>query len=135
MVHPQYSSNKAGRNDKFKALLPEQMDAIEGEIMALLHASRDSMRNKGEDTRSTPFNVNNAYYGEAYGVLRGMAVLGYGYFGAANVPAPNNDPRVNFNYWIAKLELQVLDDEGFNSDHKCAYCSNRYGKDDSTTQQ
>lgn len=42
------------------------------------------------------FNCNNAYYSEAFGIFRGLVILGYGHFGSDNLP----ETKENVKYWF-----------------------------------
>lgn len=100
------------------------INKIKTEIKMLLHASRDCMRNRKEyDTTKIRFSVNDSYYGEAFGMLRTIQILGCGKFGAVN------DPKT-LNFWFAEIEDEVLQEENFNGSHECEHCYNKYGKDD-----
>lgn len=96
---------------------------IINEIKMMLHAHRDCLRNQKQDTLKIRFDCRDGYYGEAFGVLRGLHILGHGKFGAIN------DPET-LNYLMAELEDEVLEEENFTSTHECDYCFNKYGKDD-----
>lgn len=120
----------------YKVLLPHEAQAIEREVKMMLHAHRDCLRNRGEDTIKVDFRVSDGYYGEAFGVMRGLEALGYGYFGSANLSGIEEKhgtlPMHNLQWWFSRLENKVLEEEGFSTDHICHYCRNRYGKDDAT---
>lgn len=109
---------------RYKKITDKQIQKVEAEVKMMLHASRDCLRNQGADTTVVPFNSNDGYYGEAFGILRGLMVLGYGYFGADNVDDP-----YNLKFWFSKLEAEVLKEENFRSNHECDYCLEKYGKD------
>lgn len=106
-----------------KTLSSKHRIAIEKEIKMLLHAHRDCLRNQGKDTLNISFNCNDGYYGEAFGILRTLAIMGYGSFGAVN-------REDTLNYWFSKLQTEVLEEEGFNTNHQCEHCYEKYGKDD-----
>lgn len=104
--------------------LPDNLKrALEAEIKMMLHAHRDCLRNQKVDTLRIQFDCRDGYYGEAFGILRALVVMGYGKFGAVN----RND---TLNYWFANLQKEVLKEEGFDTDHQCDHCYERYGKDD-----
>lgn len=110
-------------------LTEQHIQAIEAEVKMMLHASRDAMRNRGEDTLKYRFDCRDGYYGEAFGIMRTLAVLGYGRIdGAVNTP----EDRTNLKWWFGELEREVLKEENFEGSRKCAHCMERYGKDDST---
>jgi hypothetical protein len=114
------------------------MIKVMDEVKMMLHASRDCMRNKKMDTKSISFNIGNdgGYSGEAFGVMRGLQVLGYGYFGSVNLDGIQEKnggriPEHNLKWWFCQLEHAVLEEEGFyNKTHRCEHCINKYRKDD-----
>lgn len=87
---------------KFKRMT----DALRGRtainIIMLLLASRDCYANRKEEVAG--FKINDSYYTEAFGILRGLNIAGYGYFDADNWPA---DPD-NFKWWFGKLCDEAL---------------------------
>jgi len=105
----------------------QQIQAIEDEVKTLLHASRDAMRNRGEDTTRLAFRANEGFYGEAFGVLRCLATLGFGTLThAVNTP----ETRENLKWWFGELMREVLEEENFRGSGCCEHCRKRYGKDD-----
>jgi len=134
---------------KFKELSACLMNDVEREVKALLHASRDSLRNQKKDTKKITFSVNNTYYGEALGIFKGLYLLGYGYYGPTNLNAFEDttllicqvsipslllkvtDRRQNLSWWRASLKQEVLKEENFKGNGRCEYCLKRYKKDDS----
>lgn len=111
---------------------------VEHNVKGLLHAHRDCLRNQGRDTREVTFDVMDGYYGEAFGVMRGLQILGYGKFASSNLDGTqdsstkyhdNVQPEHNLKWWFGKLEKQVLAEEGYGGDNKCQHCKKRYGKD------
>lgn len=113
---------------KYKELTNKQIKAIESEVKMMLHAHRDCLRNRCVDTTKIRFNVSEGYYGEAFGIMRALAVLGYGYINGA-VNTPQN--RHNLRWWLSEIEDEALREEGYGGDNKCDYCLERYGKDHS----
>lgn len=125
-------------------LTDDQWVEVAREVKFLLHSSRDTLRNRymsflrdagtplqtlAPDPRVVHFDCTEGYYGEAFGVLRGLAILGYGTISdACNMP----EERRNFNWWLNKLKDEVLAEEGFGGDGVCKDCMSRYRKDDST---
>ena len=110
---------------KFKVLHPWQREKVEKEVKMMLHAHRDCLRNRGIDTTSTSYDVRDGYYGEAFGVMRGLQALGYGTLrGAVNVDEPNN-----LRFWFDKLAQEVLEEENYNGSNECNICLEKYGKD------
>lgn len=95
----------------------------------MLHASRDCLRNQKKDTLSIRWDVADGYYGEAFGIMRALQVLGYGDFGPCNIPDKDLDIW-NLRWWFCQLENRVLAEEGFDGDHHCEHCMERYDNDD-----
>ena len=144
MVMPRYNLTK-----KRLKKIPETLrDDIAAEAKALLHAHRDCLRNLGKDTAKIAFDVRDGYYGEAFGLMRALQILGYGYFGSSNLDAhresmsgygPKNEdgkyltnitqPHQNLRWWFGVLEREVLNEEGFDKDNRCEYCLGKYRKD------
>jgi len=125
--------------------IPDDLRAsVEAEIKMLLHAGRDCLRNKGRDTTKISFDANDGYFGEAFGVLRCLEIMGYGYYGSSNLDAlteqsPNHirgssvrnvtSKEQNLMWWSSEIRDQVLKEEGFYGDHRCEWCMEKYGKD------
>jgi hypothetical protein len=105
-----------------KTLTPLQVLNIEHEVCMLLHTARDTMRNRDEDTTKITFPVNNPYYCEAFGIMRGLAVLGYG-------ELKSGDDSRDLLEWFDWLQKKVLEEEHFESTNECDYCFLTYGKD------
>jgi len=122
----------------FKKLAEKHWQALRDEIKMLLHASRDCLRNKynsdpihNRDPRTFAFNAGDGYYGEAFGIIRALSVLGYGdYHGAVNTP----EERINLQWWFDQIQKEVLKEENYpgmggNDSHECDWCLVHYGKD------
>lgn len=98
---------------------------VSAEIKMLLHASRDCMRNQKRDTTQTSYVVSDGYFGEAFGVMRGLSLLGYGTInGPVNIDSPGN-----LRYWFSNLEQEVLSEENFGGSNECDHCLEKYRKD------
>jgi hypothetical protein len=123
---------------KCKKMPTALMVKVINEVTMLLHASRDGMRNKKLDTTKISFHIANdgGYSAEAFGVMRGLVLMGYGYFGSVNMNGLEErnggvQQESNFKWWFAQLEQAVLQEEGFYSKtHRCEHCINKYRKDD-----
>jgi hypothetical protein len=109
-----------------KVLSRKKFNAIKAEVKMMLHASRDCLRNQGVDTTKVRFDCRDGYYGEAFGIFRALAILGYG-----SITQACNTPPVesNFNRLMHEWEEEVLKEEGYDGNNQCDYCLNRYGKD------
>ena len=82
---------------KPRVLVESRRSAIADEVKMMLHAHRDCLRNLGVDTKTIRFDCRDGYYGEAFGVMRALSVLGYGRFGAVNLP----EEYSNLRWWFA----------------------------------
>lgn len=113
-------------------MTPELELKVEHEIRMLLHAGRDCMRNqKKHDTKLIRFDVNNPYFGEAFGIMRALALMNFGTLDYGH----HEHPKQNLKSWFEQIEQAVLDEEHFDGDHHCDYCLARYGKDDARTKR
>jgi len=126
------------KNKSLKKLSIKLIEAVEGEVKALLHAARDTMRNHKINTLEVSFNVNTSYYAEAFGLMRGLAIQRYGYFGPDNLNAFKDSrgkarcvthSKQNLKWWFNNLCKEVLKEENFNGDNHCDYCLEKYHKD------
>jgi hypothetical protein len=114
------------------SLNEQEIQAVEAEVKMMLHASRDAMRNRGEDTRKYRFDCRDGYYGEAFGMMRLLATLNFGRLDqATNTP----ETRENLKWWFSELEKQVLEEENFGGSGVCKHCREKYHKDDATMQE
>jgi hypothetical protein len=118
---------------KYKTLNEKQYKAVECEVKLMLHASRDCMRTQwrarpGEtgvyDPKHTSWVASDGYYGEAFGIMRGLVALGYGFFGADNGVEAHN-----VKAWFSDICRRVLVEENFHGDNCCDFCLNYYGRD------
>ncbi len=122
---------------EFKTLTDQQMAAIEREVKNMLHASRDCYRNQfrrflggvntnpAKDPKTFRFNVADGYYGEAFGILRGLRVLGYGH-----MDGRMTDNDHDLKAWMYALEKEVLQEENYGGSGECDHCLKKWGKDD-----
>lgn len=117
-----FRTTDAGRAILGRGLTADTKAKIEAEMVMILHAHRDCLRNRGRDTGGFTFDINDGYYGEAVGIMRALKVLGLGDFGAVNKPG-------NLSSWLSDLERRVLAEENFGGSNECDYCLKRFGKD------
>jgi hypothetical protein len=127
---------------KFKRIPDKYKNAIRNEVKLMVAAHRDSLWNRWE-TCATPqavdptkFTVacNEGYYGEAFGVIRALVVLGYGYFGPDNLDAVKDNrsdiPEHNLKWFFQQIVQEYLDEEGFYdkscSAEKCHQLLDKY---------
>lgn len=120
---------------KTKKLTDQERGAIAMEVKMMLHAHRDFLRNvykPGEKGSYNPsevrFSISDGYYGEAFGVLRALHVLGFGFYGASNDKV-DHERGLNLKAWMSQLENEVLEEENFNGSNACDHCLARYGRD------
>lgn len=116
------------RYEMYSVLSNTTVIEIEEMVKSLLHASRDCMRNQEKDTHTTRFCVNNRYFGEAFGVMRGLSLLGYGYLGDV-CREGIKDKKHNLRWWFEQLCGQVLVEENFGGSNECDHCLDMWGKD------
>ena len=103
--------------------------ALEYEIIELLHAARDCMRNNGRDWKKIGFD-GNTWSVEAFGITRAVVALGYGTYGAnSGEPIVTRTGLINVKGWFSQLEKFVLEEEHFEGSNHCALCLFKYKKD------
>jgi hypothetical protein len=107
---------------RFKKLNEKQRQKIEVEVKLMLHAGRDCQRNLGVDTTFFRHDCNNPYYAEAFGIMRGLAVMGYGDLEVGDSP-------FRLKSWFDNLADEVLKEENFGDNNHCDFCLRHYGKD------
>lgn len=114
----------------YKTLNEKQHAAVECEVKLMLHASRDCMRTRYKaglsvyNPEQVRFLADDGYYGEAFGIMRGLVALGYGFFGA-----DNGTEAHNLKAWFSDLGRRVMGEEGWHGDNRCEFCLNYYGRD------
>lgn len=105
--------------------------ALKGANMDAFHAACDAiseMNNRRSimDPKRVTFSVNDGWYGEAFGVLRGLELLGYGSLSSLT----DEKTYHNLPWWFLQLEEQVLIEDGFrDGSHRCDFCLKAWGKD------
>lgn len=86
--------------------MPEKLiDDTKNLVVLMLLSSRDCYVNQKIEVHR--FDVNEGYYAEAFGILRGLKLCGYGYFGASNTPREIS----NLKWWFGELEDEALLEE------------------------
>jgi len=103
-----FGKNRASLKDqienKLSTELPEDKRKELGEeIKLMLRANREMLVRRGDATKYR-FDARDGYYGEAFGILRALKILGFGKFGAVNVEG-------TLQYWFAQLEDEVIQEE------------------------
>lgn len=138
-----YNGRPCGLGLGWKVMPPELERAFERTVKVMLHAARDTMRIRGIDTRERTFDLTVLEAGEAFGMMRTLEILGYGYFGSDNCDAvvekKSDHPKHNLKWWNSELETEVLKEEGFcysrilnghkgpgDGSNECAHCMEKY---------
>ena len=122
---PAYVVTEAGRYEMGLSLTHKTKQAVEEEVKMMLHAHRDCLRTRGTDTTKTALDVNDGYYGEAFGIMRGLRLLGFIVLHAERT----RPDAVSAQDWFRRLETEVLREENFEGSNECDHCLERYGKD------
>lgn len=89
----------------YKDLKSKELQRIEAMIKGFLFAERDRLNTLGKKDQ-WHFDCTSGYYGEAFGILHALEILGYGYLGSVNVNASGN-----LRHWFGILCDQVLEEE------------------------
>lgn len=126
----------------FKRLTQKNREAIINEIKLMLAAHRDCLWTRWEsyshaqvvDPHLVQIVCNEGYYGEAFGVVRSLAAIGYGYFGSDNMNAVQEGrsdvPEHNLKWFFSQIQKEYLDEEGYYeksaSAEKCAVLLENY---------
>jgi len=114
---------------------------VEDMVRAMLHCSRDTMRNllrskhydmllcleRGQWERYDPAELhkyhpehlfggpNDGDYSDAFGVFRGLSIAGYGYLGCVNESSRNSlgrdERKHNLRWWFEQIQHGVLHQE------------------------
>lgn len=90
----------------YYSLTNEEVFRIEAEVIMMLLTSRQAMSKK--DREKYFFNAGSGFYGEAFGIMRGLAILGYGTYDLANNIPPN---KTNLKWWFDQLQNKALEEE------------------------
>ena len=115
-----------------KTELPkEKWEEIRAYVKVLLHSGRDARRNRCEDTSKFGWGTMNGDWCAAYGVLDGLAVLGYlTRFTSVPHHEVTSIRELSPRDILSELEQEVLAEEHFDGDGRCEHCLKKYGKDD-----
>ena len=110
---------------KFRRLPAKHKTAVQIQIKLMMAAHRDSLWNQWEtcshpravDPTKIQLICNEGYYGEAFGIVRALAALGFGYFGSdtqnALEESKSDMPETNLKWFFNKTVREYLDEEGF----------------------
>lgn len=103
--------------------LKDIKEKVEAEVLMMLAAHRDCLwtRFTFDKTRHNPNKISldagEGFYGEAFGIFRGLVLLNYGYFGSSNLSAVEEgkslEPEQNFAWWMYELEQRILRETGY----------------------
>lgn len=114
---------------KYKDIPLLMITAIENKVKLLLHASRDCLRTKGVDTSSITYIGTQGYYAEAFGVMQGLKLGGYGYMEYGPHSHFGRQPEHDLREWFDRLAKEVLAEENFRGSNECDFCLKKWGKD------
>jgi len=95
-----------------KKLTDEIIEKTEIQVKLMLFASRDCFLNRDELDEKGFINgkwiwiSDDGYYGEAFGIMRALVMLGYCEFGSNNTPTE----KTNVKWWFDELKSQVFDE-------------------------
>jgi hypothetical protein len=117
----------------------EKFQEVKAEVKRCLHSCRDTMRilfhdryltdeqrNRLADPSKVRIDARLADYGQAYGLLSALCVLGY----IQRSPSGGSSKVPNVQDLMYECENEVLAEEGFGHDGKCPQCFSKYGRDD-----
>lgn len=103
---------------KYLPMTSEQKEYVEDEVKLMIAAHRDTLwtrYNTNPESYKCPNNFKTmcteGYYGEAFGIMRGLAVLGYGHLGSDTTPDNGPEPWRNLKWWFNQLVDDVLNQE------------------------
>lgn len=128
---------------KFKKLNEKQVERVKNEVKLMLAAHRDCLWNRFDNPSNNlddPLKfsvvVYDGYYGEAFGIMRGLNLLGYGYFGSDNLDAVKEGRSKismhNLKWWFNEILNEYLEEEGFKdktcTKEKCYALLDKYRK-------
>lgn len=115
----------------------------QNEIKLMFAAHREAMWNRWKshhpqalDPTVWQFVYDEQYYGESFGIVRGLALSGYGYLGSdisnAVQEGKSNVPEHNLKWWFTQVITEYLEEEGYFKKHcnaeVCAGLLNKYRK-------
>lgn len=101
---------------KFKKI-DKIKDRVIAHAMMMLAAHRDCLWTQYWDQpdhqrhpNKIQFDCSDGYYGEFFGIFRGLKIAGYGYFGPCNLNAVeermSDTPEHNLKWWVSQIEAQ-----------------------------
>lgn len=130
---------------KFKKITPELKTDIENEVFMMFAAHRDTLWNRWQfrmemqeiclkvnpmtedlphrdHPNSIRLDANDGFYGEVFGIMRGLAVAGYGYLGSDTQDAVQEGkgtvPEQNFKWWLHELVNRILEETNYPNSTK-----------------
>lgn len=132
---------------KLKTITLKLKEKIECQVLLMLASHRDCLWNKFILRKNHPdrrccdsinpnqftFDSGEGYYGEAFGIMRGLVILGYGYFGSDNMDGIEESksvfnrhkafqPEQNMKWWFRQLQNRILKETCYpNSDSSSTY--------------
>jgi len=92
---------------KFKKISDKLRIDVETQVKSLLTSSRKYMKYPPD---KITYDVNHGDYAEAFGVMRGLSIMGYGDINfAVNTP----EDQSNLRWWFNQMEREVLSETGY----------------------
>lgn len=110
---------------KFKSIPDKTRFRVICEVKMMLASHRDCLWSRWEtaaspqtfDPSKVSIVTNDGYYGEAFGIMRGLAAMGAGFMGPDTMDAVelsrSDTPEHNLKWWFRKIQNEYLDEEGF----------------------
>lgn len=84
------------------------------EIEMLLKEARRWCRDVQDlDTTSVLTSANSPYYCEAFGIIRGLRLMGHGDFGAVNTNYGHDTVSFNLTRWFGDISYNVAVEDGY----------------------
>ena len=114
---------------KYKILTEKQKELVVAQVKSLIYAYRDKLWSlkRIQDPKTRPLiDINDCYVAEAFGIMRGLAITSYGYFGLSNLDGCDNLEKGavrehNLKWWFDQIEKSIreeLDLLGWENDEK-----------------
>lgn len=111
---------------KFKVLKEKEKLSFVHEAKLLIFAHRDCLWSRFRaglskyDPAKIDIDCMDAYYAEAFGMIRSLRLLGYGYLGSNSSNAVQESrssvPEHNLRWWLDSLVEECLIEDGFSID-------------------
>ena len=128
----------------YKKIPKKKWATVINEVKLMIAAHRDCLWTRWEtcaspsavDPTKVSIMANEGFYGEAFGIMRGLRALDYGYFGSSNLSAVQEDKSPisehNLIWWFERIVKDYLEEEGFKdqtcSPQRCQLLLEKYRK-------